>query len=75
MSRIIEIWPNKKFNTTLILAEFPASREDIRARDRRLLQTGPRQDSYSSTCNHPRDSASPEVIYVTSLVMRCNVPL
>lgn len=73
MSRIIEIWPNKKFNTTLILAEFPASREDIRARDRRLLQTGPRQDSYSSTCNHPRDS--PEVIYVTSLVMRCNVPL
>lgn len=57
MSRIIEIWPNKKFNTTLILAEFPASREDIRARDRRLLQTGLRQDSYSSTCNHPRDSA------------------
>lgn len=23
MSRVIEIWPNKKFNTTLILAEFP----------------------------------------------------
>lgn len=72
MSRVIEIWPNKKFNTTLILAEFPAQ-EDIQACDRRLLQTGPRRDSYSSTHCHPRKS--PEVIYVTSLVMRCNAPL